>query len=103
MASFLDVEAPNGRYEGVTRPYTEQDVLRLRGSLKIEHTLAKVRGWRGARARFVVTGALVVAPLVGGPPAASSPWPGSELMSCCQRAGGMARATTSSARTRAVG
>ncbi len=30
------------RWEGVTRPYTQADVERLRGSLKIEHTLANV-------------------------------------------------------------
>lgn len=28
------------RWKGVTRPYKAEDVLRLRGSLKIEHTLA---------------------------------------------------------------
>jgi isocitrate lyase len=29
------------RWRGITRPYTQQDVERLRGSLKIEHTLAR--------------------------------------------------------------
>ncbi len=29
------------RWEGVTRPYTEVDVQRLRGSIKVEHTIAK--------------------------------------------------------------
>ncbi|MFC3341334.1 isocitrate lyase [Paenibacillus abyssi] len=29
------------RYEGVVRPYTAEDVIRLRGSLKVEHTLAQ--------------------------------------------------------------
>ncbi|HET6872282.1 MAG TPA: isocitrate lyase, partial [Sporolactobacillaceae bacterium] len=29
------------RWEGVTRPYTAEDVVRLRGSLPIEHTLAR--------------------------------------------------------------
>jgi isocitrate lyase len=33
------------RWEGVERPYTEVDVQRLRGSVKVEHTLAK----RGAK------------------------------------------------------
>lgn len=33
------------RFEGITRPYTEEDVKRLQGSVKIEHTLAD----RGAR------------------------------------------------------
>lgn len=31
----------NGRWDGITRPYTEQDVEKLRGSMKIEYTLAK--------------------------------------------------------------
>ena len=31
----------DARWEHVTRPYTPEDVLRLRGSLKIEYTLAK--------------------------------------------------------------
>jgi isocitrate lyase len=30
----------NTRWKGITRPYTAEDVVRLRGSLKIEHTLA---------------------------------------------------------------
>jgi isocitrate lyase len=30
----------NPRWKGITRPYTAEDVVRLRGSLKIEHTLA---------------------------------------------------------------
>ncbi|MGD6967350.1 isocitrate lyase [Rossellomorea vietnamensis] len=30
----------NPRWEGVERPYSPEDVLRLRGSLKVEHTLA---------------------------------------------------------------
>lgn len=29
------------RYAGIKRPYTPEDVLRLRGSLLVEHTLAK--------------------------------------------------------------
>lgn len=32
------IEAP--RFEGVVRPYSQEDVKRLQGSLKIEHTLA---------------------------------------------------------------
>jgi isocitrate lyase len=39
--SFSDVKAASGRFEGVTRPYTEQDVQRLRGSVKVEYTLAQ--------------------------------------------------------------
>jgi isocitrate lyase len=37
------------RWKGVTRPYTTDDVLRLRGSVQIEHTLARMgaeRLWR---------------------------------------------------------
>jgi isocitrate lyase len=33
--------AEDGRWQGVTRPYTADDVWRLRGSLGIEHTLAR--------------------------------------------------------------
>ncbi len=42
MAEFAGIKtADAARFEGVTRPYTEQDVARLRGSVAIEHTLAK--------------------------------------------------------------
>jgi len=34
----LNVDAP--RFEGVVRPYSDADVAKLQGSLKIEHTLA---------------------------------------------------------------
>ncbi len=34
--------AENPRWEGIERPYTAKDVLRLRGSVKIEYTLAKI-------------------------------------------------------------
>src|ERR671916_1144588 len=37
--------APRGRFDGVSRPYTAEDVLRLRGSFPIAHTLAE----RGAQ------------------------------------------------------
>ncbi|MDB5933946.1 MAG: aceA, partial [Massilia sp.] len=30
----------NPRWEGITRKYTAEDVVRLRGSLQIEHTIA---------------------------------------------------------------
>ena len=33
--------ATDPRWEGITRPYRAEDVLRLRGSLRIEHTLAQ--------------------------------------------------------------
>ena len=35
------VPAPTGRFDGITRPYTPADVARLRGSVAIEHTLAR--------------------------------------------------------------
>jgi isocitrate lyase len=34
--------AENPRWEGIERPYSAEDVLRLRGSIKIEYTLAKI-------------------------------------------------------------
>ncbi len=34
--------AHNPRWKGIERPYTAQDVLRLRGSIHIEHTLARM-------------------------------------------------------------
>src|SRR3982075_506735 len=34
--------ATNSRWKGVERPYTAEDVLRLRGSVHIEHTLARL-------------------------------------------------------------
>lgn len=39
----------NPRWRGVTRPYTAEDVVRLRGSISIEYTLARLgaeRLWR---------------------------------------------------------
>ena len=42
MADFSEVvSAPRGRFEGIERPYSPEDVLRLRGSIPIEHTLAR--------------------------------------------------------------
>jgi isocitrate lyase len=42
MAAFSEVvPAPSGRFEGIERPYTADEVLRLRGSIPIEHTLAR--------------------------------------------------------------
>ncbi len=35
------VPAPAGRFDGIERPYTPADVERLRGSVHIEHTLAR--------------------------------------------------------------
>ena len=34
--------AKNPRWKGIERPYTAEDVLRLRGSIQIEHTLARL-------------------------------------------------------------
>src|ERR1700693_3296961 len=34
--------ANNPRWKGIERPYTAEDVLRLRGSIQIEHTLARL-------------------------------------------------------------
>jgi isocitrate lyase len=41
--TFQDLvpHAPEGRFEGIIRPYTPEDVARLRGSLTIQHTLAE--------------------------------------------------------------
>src|SRR5690349_4567580 len=39
----------NPRWQGITRPYSPEDVLKLRNSIKIEYTLAKLgaeRLWR---------------------------------------------------------
>ncbi|MCS4503210.1 Isocitrate lyase [wastewater metagenome] len=34
--------AENPRWKGITRPYSAEDVVRLRGSVQIEHTLARL-------------------------------------------------------------
>jgi isocitrate lyase len=43
VTDFSDLvpSAPAGRFEGIERPYGPQDVLRLRGSFPISHTLAE--------------------------------------------------------------
>src|SRR3954449_10691304 len=42
MRDFNEVvAAPNGRFDGIERPYSVEDVLKLRGSIPIEHTLAQ--------------------------------------------------------------
>ena len=43
MTTFNDLVpgAPAGRFDGIERPYTPQEVLRLRGSVNIRHTLAE--------------------------------------------------------------
>ena len=42
MTSFDDlIPAPPGRFDGITRPYSADEVLRLRGSIPVEHSLAR--------------------------------------------------------------
>lgn len=42
MADFGEVvPAPRGRFDGIERPYRQVDVLKLRGSMPIEHSLAR--------------------------------------------------------------
>jgi isocitrate lyase len=42
MTSFDKyVPAPPGRFDGIERPYSPDDVLRLRGSVPVEHSLAR--------------------------------------------------------------
>lgn len=42
MTSFDQVvPAPPGRFDGIDRPYGADDVLRLRGSIPVEHSLAR--------------------------------------------------------------
>ena len=42
MSDFgMAVAAPEGRFDGIERPYSIADVLRLRGSIPVEHTLAR--------------------------------------------------------------
>ena len=50
----IEREWEGPRWEGVTRPYSAEDVARLRGSVKIEHTLARMgaeRLWELMRER----------------------------------------------------
>lgn len=43
QAANLELEwQSNPRWEGITRPYSAEEVVRLRGSVQIEHTLAKL-------------------------------------------------------------
>jgi isocitrate lyase len=51
MQTFEELvpSAPHGRFAGIDRLYRPDDVLRLRGSLRIQHTLAELganRLWR---------------------------------------------------------
>src|SRR5881397_2683325 len=43
MSDFGQVmAAPSGRFDGIERPHSVQDVLKLRGSVHIEHTLSRL-------------------------------------------------------------
>ena len=44
MTDFYNLvpSAPQGRYDGIERPYSPQDVKRLRGSIEIKYTLAEM-------------------------------------------------------------
>ena len=35
-----------GRWDGITRPYSEADVERLRGTVRVEHTIARMGALR---------------------------------------------------------
>ena len=37
----LEKEWSSDRYKGITRPYSAEDVVKLRGSVMVEHTLAR--------------------------------------------------------------
>jgi isocitrate lyase len=41
VVDVWDEAAPDGRWDGIVRPYSSRDVERLRGSLLVEHTLAQ--------------------------------------------------------------
>jgi isocitrate lyase len=41
-ATAILTNSPEGRWKGITRPYTAGDVDRLRGSVRVEHTLAQL-------------------------------------------------------------
>ena len=44
MTDFYNLvpSAPEGRFDGIERPYSPEDVKRLRGSVQIKHTLAEM-------------------------------------------------------------
>lgn len=41
-ANGISVPAAPGRFDGIVRPYSAEDVKRLQGSVKVEHTLARM-------------------------------------------------------------
>jgi isocitrate lyase len=55
--SEVDYEWQQSRWKGTRRPYSAEDVVRLRGSLRLEHTLARLGAeklWRGLHTTPVV-------------------------------------------------
>jgi isocitrate lyase len=60
-AEQLEKEWEAARWQGVTRDYSAEDVVRLRGSVKIEHTLAR----RGAERLWSLMHALPYVPALG--------------------------------------
>ncbi|TIT74163.1 MAG: hypothetical protein E5W57_26630, partial [Mesorhizobium sp.] len=44
MTDFYNLvpSAPEGRFDGIERPYSPEDVKRLRGSVQIRQTLAEI-------------------------------------------------------------
>jgi isocitrate lyase len=56
-AAQIAREWESDRWEGIERPYSAEDVARLRGSIKIEYTLARMgaeRLWELMRSRDYV-------------------------------------------------
>ena len=41
-SNFMGIPVAEGRWEGVVRPYSEADVRKLQGSVRVEHTLARM-------------------------------------------------------------
>src|SRR6202162_5498390 len=57
--TMTELRAPNSRWHGVQRPYTPADVARLRGSVRIEYSLARMgaeKFWRLLHSEPVVAG-----------------------------------------------
>ena len=56
---MTESRAPDSRWQGVQRPYTPADVARLRGSVRIEYSLARMgaeKFWRQLHSEPVVAG-----------------------------------------------
>jgi isocitrate lyase len=74
-ARELDSEWDGPRWTGITRPYTAEEVVRLRGSVRVEHTLARrgaerlweaLAGEEPVRTFGALTGAQAVQMVKGG-------------------------------------